>query len=131
MQYKLIAKKGYDCLQTQKRETLTLTFSFRKPSRRKKKLSRELWESSKPYQRSSVCSTTSWPYYGSDIQLAAQEAKLSTAQTAISGIRGRLRDIVEQQETVAFERGQIALDYAVCLPTCQYEDRSDKITDCC
>ncbi|KAM0800108.1 structural maintenance of chromosomes 5 smc5 [Usnea florida] len=45
-------------------------------------------------------------------KLAAHEAKLVTAQTAISGIKGRLREIMEQQETIALERGQVALDYA-------------------
>ncbi|KAF6233100.1 hypothetical protein HO173_008644 [Letharia columbiana] len=45
-------------------------------------------------------------------KLAAQEAKLATAQNALSGIRGRLREIMGQQETIALERGEVALDYA-------------------
>ncbi len=99
---------------------MSLTFSFRKLSRLKKKLSRKLWESSKPFQRSSVCRPNPWPLYPSDLQLAAQEAKLATAQNAVSGVKGRLREIMEQQETIALERGQIALDYAVRLLDDQY-----------
>ncbi|CAF9935176.1 MAG: Structural maintenance of chromosomes protein 5 [Alectoria fallacina] len=45
-------------------------------------------------------------------KLAAQEAKLATAQNALGGIKGRLREIMEEQETIALERGQIALYYA-------------------
>ena len=99
---------------------MSLTFLFRKLSRPKKRLSRKLWESLKPFQRSLVCRPNPWPLYSSDLQLAAQEAKLVTAQNAVSAIKGRLRDIMEQQETIALERGQVALDYAVRLLGDQY-----------
>ena len=101
----------------QKRETLLLTFSIRKPLRPKRKPSREFWGSSKPFQQSSVCKTMfSKTLHCSDIRPAAQEAKSNTAQKALDNIRGRLRDIVEQQEEIAFDRGQIALSYAVRPP---------------
>ena len=109
-----------------KRGTLSLTFSFRKPSRPKKKPSKKLWESSRPFQQNSVCRPKFWPLSCSDIQLAAQEAKLVTAHNALSGIRGRLREIMEQQEAVALERGQIALDYAVRLLNDLFQDFSNK-----
>ena len=38
----------------------------------------------------------------------------------MGGIKGRLREIMEEQETIALERGQIALDYAVSLLKCSY-----------
>ena len=110
----------YDYLQTQKRGNLSLTSAFRKLSRPKKKPSRKLWESSRPFQRSSVSRSKPWPLYSSDLQPAAQEAKLATAQNALSGIKERLRDIMEKQETIALERGQIALDYAVRVLAYQY-----------
>lgn len=119
--------KAYDCLQTQKQGILSLTFALRKLSRPKKKLSRKLWESSRPFQRSSVGHSTSWPLYSSDLQPAAQEAKLATAQNALGGIKGRLREIMKQQEIIALERGQIALDYAVRVPDYPYENNIDRM----
>ena len=110
---------------TQQGVAISLTFSIRKQSRRRKKLSRKLWESSRAFQRGSVYSPISHVLYCSNVPLATQEAKLATAQNSLNGIKGRLRDIVEQQENIALERGHVALDYAVSLPYHQLPDRSD------
>lgn len=102
------------------RGIFSLTFPVRKLSQPKKKPSRRLWESSKPFQRNSVRRPDCWPLYSSNFKIAAQEAKLATAQNALSGIKGRLREIMEQQEIIALERGDVALGYAVRLLYYQY-----------
>lgn len=45
-------------------------------------------------------------------KLAGLEEKESAAQTKMNGMRARLREIADQQDEIAMERAQIALDYA-------------------
>lgn len=45
---------------------------------------------------------------------AQQEAKRATFQEAMAEIRQRLLDNGEKQDTLTMQKGQLALDYAVC-----------------
>jgi len=45
-------------------------------------------------------------------KLAALEEKMATSQTAVAGVRDRLRVITDKQDVIAMERGKVAIDYA-------------------
>ena len=52
-------------------------------------------------------------------KLASEEGKMETAQTAIQKIRDRMRAIMDEQDQIAIQRAQIALDYANAIQTLQ------------